>query len=85
MYADESLLDIVRQALWLSVIVSAPILGAGVLIGLIISIFQSVTSIQEQTLTFVPKILVMIGVAILLMAWIVERLVAFTSQMMTFV
>ena len=85
MYADDTLLDIVRQALWLAVIVSAPILGAGVLIGLIISIFQSVTSIQEQTLTFVPKILVMIGVSILLMAWIVERLVAFTSQMMTFV
>lgn len=85
MYADETLLDIVRQALWLAVIVSAPILGAGVLIGLIISIFQSITSIQEQTLTFVPKILVMIGVAVLLMAWIVERLVAFTGQMMTFV
>jgi flagellar biosynthetic protein FliQ len=85
MYADETLLDIVRQALWLAVIVSAPILGAGVLIGLIISIFQSITSIQEQTLTFVPKILVMIGVAVLLMAWIVDRLVAFTGQMMTFV
>lgn len=85
MYADETLLDIVRQALWLAVIVSAPILGAGVLIGLIISIFQSITSIQEQTLTFVPKILVMIGVAVLLMAWIVERLVVFTGQMMTFV
>ena len=85
MYADETLLDIVRQSLWLAVIVSAPILGAGVLIGLIISIFQSITSIQEQTLTFVPKILVMIGVAVLLMAWIVERLVAFTGQMMTFV
>lgn len=85
MYADETLLDIVRQALWLAVVISAPILGAGVLIGLTISIFQSVTSIQEQTLTFVPKILVMIGVSILLMAWIVERLVAFTSRMMTFV
>ncbi len=85
MYADETLLDMVRQALWLAVVVSAPILGAGVLVGLLISIFQSVTSIQEQTLTFVPKILVMIGVSIALMAWIVDRLVAFTSQMMTFV
>jgi len=85
MYADETLLEIVRQALWLAVVISAPILGAGVLIGLTISIFQSVTSIQEQTLTFVPKILVMIGVSILLMAWIVERLVDFTSRMMTFV
>lgn len=85
MHADATLLDIVREALWIAVLVSAPILGAGVLIGLIISIFQSVTSIQEQTLTFVPKILVMIGVAVILMSWIVERLVAFATQMMTFV
>ena len=85
MYADATLLDFVRDALWLAVVVSAPILGAGVLIGLIISIFQSVTSIQEQTLTFVPKILLMIGVAVVLMTWIAERLMAFATQMMTFV
>jgi len=82
---DGSLLDIVREALWLSMIVSAPILLSGVVIGLIISILQSVTSIQEQTLTFVPKILVMVAVTVFLMSWIVEQLVAFTTHMMTFV
>lgn len=85
MTTDGSLLDIVREALWLSMIVSAPILLSGVVIGLIISILQSVTSIQEQTLTFVPKILVMVAVTVFLMSWIVEQLVAFTTHMMTFV
>ena len=56
-----------------------PILAAGLLIGLIISIVHAVTQIQEQTLTFVPKIVVMILVAILLLGWIVMRLGAFAT------
>ena len=50
-----------------------PILGSGLLIGLIISLFQAVTQIQEQTLTFVPKIVVMILVAVVLLGWIAAR------------
>lgn len=84
MPGGENLLDIVREAFTLAIVVATPILGAGVAIGLIISIVQSITSIQEQTLTFVPKILVMLIVAILLMSWIAERLITFTAQMLTF-
>ena len=85
MTTDWAILDLVRDALWLAMIVAAPILLAGVLVGLIISIVQSITSIQEQTLTFVPKILAMLGVAILLAAWIAEQLIDFTARMLTFV
>ncbi len=84
MTTDWPLLDLVREALWIAMVVSLPILASGVLIGLAISIVQSITSIQEQTLTFVPKILVMIGVTILLASWITEQILDFAVRMLTF-
>lgn len=77
-------IDIVRTALLEALILSTPILGAGLLIGLVISLFQAVTQIQEQTLTFVPKIVVMIVVAILLLGWISVRMAEFAVSMFTF-
>ena len=57
MITEGQVLDIAREALFLIIKVSTPLLLISLIIGLIISIFQTVTSIQEQTLTFVPKIL----------------------------
>ena len=84
MVIDESLVDVVRASLMMAMKIAAPLLLSGVAIGLIVSIFQSVTSIQDQTLTFVPKIFGMIGVAIILISWIVSRLAEFTTEMFTF-
>lgn len=78
---DEATLDLVRDALMTALTVSAPILASGVVIGLIISIFQSVTQIQEQTLTMVPKIITMTVVAVMLLPWIVLRLLEFAQHM----
>ncbi|MCB9848447.1 MAG: flagellar biosynthetic protein FliQ [Phycisphaeraceae bacterium] len=78
---DDNLLEVVRQSLILTLKIAAPILGAGVLIGLTISIVQSVTSIQEQTLTFVPKIFGMVLVAVLLLSWIVAKIAEFATAM----
>ena len=75
--------EIVRLALMEALIIALPILGAGLTIGLIISIFQAVTQIQEQTLTFVPKIVVMIVVAIVLLSWISIRMTEFAIAMFT--
>jgi flagellar biosynthesis protein FliQ len=75
--------DIVRTALMESLIISVPILGAGLLVGLVISLFQAVTQIQEQTLTFVPKIIVMVVVSALLLSWIAVRMVEFATEMFT--
>lgn len=75
--------DAVRSALWEALMISLPILGAGLLIGLIISLVQAVTQIQEQTLTFVPKIIVMVVVAILLLNWISIRMMDFSAVMFT--
>jgi flagellar biosynthesis protein FliQ len=79
---DESAVYIVRETLLMALMISAPILLAGVVIGLLISLVQSVTSIQDQTLTFVPKIAVMIVVAAVLLPWIVQ-LVEFAARMFT--
>ena len=80
----DSSIDLVRASLLEGLIIAMPILAAGLLIGLLISIVQAVTQIQEQTLTFVPKIVVMILVAILLLGWIVMRLGAFATELFTF-
>lgn len=62
---EEQVVDITREALFLIIECSAPLLLISLVVGLVISIFQTITSIQEQTLTFVPKIIgVFIGVMI---------------------
>jgi flagellar biosynthesis protein FliQ len=81
MIYDETALQLVRDTLVITLKIAAPILAAGVLIGLLVSIFQSVTSIQDQTITFVPKIVVMVIVSALLLPWIAARLVDFAAEL----
>lgn len=76
------IVELVRDVLLLVLRVGGPVLIVGVIIGLIISLFQSLTSIQDQTLSFVPKILGMIVVALLLLPWMVNQLVEFTIEML---
>ena len=75
--------DSVREALIQALLIALPILGAGLVVGLCISLFQAVTQIQEQTLTFVPKIVVMIVVAVFLLGWLVVQMTEFTIAMFT--
>ena len=73
--------DIAREALWMIIKWSAPMLLVSLLIGLLVSIFQTVTSIQEQTLTFVPK---MLGIFITLLicgGWILNSIVEFVVNL----
>lgn len=72
-------IDIAREALWLIIICSAPLLLVSLVVGLVISIFQTVTSIQEQTLTFVPKIISIFITLILCGGWIMDNIVSFMT------
>ncbi|TVQ78164.1 MAG: flagellar biosynthetic protein FliQ [Phycisphaeraceae bacterium] len=81
MYIDDSILSLVRDTLVTVLKIAFPVLAAGITIGLLISVFQSVTQIQEQTLTLVPKIFVMTTVAIILLPWIAMRLIEFSREM----
>jgi len=69
-----------RESLMTILIVSTPILGVGMVVGLIVSIIQTTTSIQEQTLTFVPKIIAIFVTVILLGSWIIRVLVNYTNN-----
>ena len=68
------IIDIAREVVWTIVKTSAPLLIISLIIGLIISIFQTVTSIQEQTLTFVPKFLAIMLVLVLCGSWILKNM-----------
>lgn len=74
-------MDIAREALWLIIKCSAPLLLISLIVGLVISIFQTVTSIQEQTLTFVPKILSIFITLILCGGWIMDNIVEFMARL----
>ena len=74
-------MDIAREALWLIIKCSAPPLIISLIVGLIISIFQTVTSIQEQTLTFVPKIISIFITLILCGGWIMDNIVTFMTRL----
>jgi flagellar biosynthetic protein FliQ len=76
-FATELLKALMLQA----VALATPILLTAMVIGLAVSLFQSVTSIQEQTLAFVPKALGIIGLLILLMPWMLRTLIEFTTAM----
>jgi flagellar biosynthetic protein FliQ len=77
----EQATELVRHTLILALIVSAPMLIIGLVVGVVVSLVQAVTQIQEQTLTFVPKIAAMVAAAIVLMPWISQRLLEYTAQM----
>lgn len=74
-------LDIARDALYTIIICSAPLLLVSLVVGLIVSIFQTVTSIQEQTLTFVPKIICVFLGIMLLGSWILTNLTEFIDRL----
>lgn len=75
-------LGMLNQMLWNAAIISAPILGAILIVGLIISIFQVATQLQEMTLTFVPKLAVVTLLLIFLGSWMIGRLTQFAQTMM---
>lgn len=69
--------DTLRQGLWIAVIISAPILAVALVAGVGVGLFQALTSIQEMTLTFVPKLLAILAVFWLTMGFMTQTLVSF--------
>lgn len=79
---EAQLLDVARDALMVVIKVSAPVMLAGLVIGVIIALFQALTQIQEMTLTFVPKILVTFVTLLLLLPFMLTTLMEFTRNML---
>ena len=78
---EELIIEVLTEVFYTVFIILLPILAVSLLVGIIISIFQAATSIQEMTLTFVPKILFTAAAIIFLIPWILDKLVAITLRM----
>jgi len=77
---DMLVIKILRESLMTVLIVSAPVLGVGMFVGLIVSIIQTTTSIQEQTLTFVPKMVAIFITIILFGSWMIRVILNYTNN-----
>ena len=75
-------IQIAREAMLVTLLLSAPMLGFGLIVGLLVSIFQAVTQINEMTLTFIPKILAVAAALAIFLPWIVNTLVDFTVNLL---
>ena len=73
--------DIAKQAVTIGLMISAPMLLGSLVMGILVSIFQAVTQINEQTLSFIPKILVIIGALVLTAPWMSDQLTTFTREL----
>ncbi len=80
---QEMAVYILKETLTIALLISAPILAAGLVVGLAVGIFQSVTQIHEMTLTFIPKILAVVGVILLLFPWMIQSILGFTRNIFT--
>ncbi|MGI6452785.1 MAG: flagellar biosynthesis protein FliQ [Syntrophomonadaceae bacterium] len=76
--SSEAVIAIAREAIMLALLLAAPALGVGLLVGFVISVFQAITQIQEQTLTFVPKIIAVFLSFIVFGPWMLKIITEFT-------
>ncbi len=76
-------MDLTRHAILIALQMSMPILLLSLAVGVLVSLFQAVTQIQEQTLTFVPKIVVLVLALVLLGPWMLHTIVGFTAGLLT--
>lgn len=80
--SDATVVDLGREALVTVLLVAGPMLGLGLLVGLLVSVLQATTQIQEQTLTFIPKILAVLGAAILFGPWMLRVMTEFATRLL---
>ncbi|MDO8948706.1 MAG: flagellar biosynthesis protein FliQ [Desulfocapsaceae bacterium] len=76
--SPEFVIDIARKAIQTTLMIAAPMLLSGMIIGLLVSIFQAATQINEQTMTFIPKIVVVFLSLLIFAPWIMHTMIAFT-------
>ena len=79
--APQDAIDLGREALWTMLVIGSPVLVAGMVVGLIVGLFQALTQIQEQTVAFVPKLVVMILVLSVSLPWLVSQMLQYTTEL----
>jgi flagellar biosynthesis protein FliQ len=79
----QAVIDIGREAIWTMLLIGAPVLLAGMAVGLIIGLLQALTQIQEQTVAFVPKLMAMILIISIMLPWLITRMVQYSSNLIS--
>lgn len=80
--SQNQVLYLAKEALTTAMLVGGPVLGVSLLVGLLVSIFQAMTQIQEQTLSFIPKILAIVAVMLLMGPWMLNVLTTYTANLL---
>ena len=80
----DTVINIARQTVWIIVKTAVPVHLVSMIVGLVISLFQTLTSIQEQTLTFVPKLIAILLTLMLLGAWMLNQITGFMGNLWNF-
>lgn len=78
---QSAVIEIGAQAMWVTLQIAMPVLGVSLIVGLLVSIFQAVTQLQEPTLTFIPKVLAVVVVIVLTGPWMMNTLLGFTLEL----
>jgi flagellar biosynthesis protein FliQ len=80
---NDFVVEVVSQAIKVTLMLAAPMLIGALVVGILVSIFQAVTQINEQTLSFIPKILVIIAALVIFSPWMMETMVSYTQDLFT--
>ena len=80
---NDFVIEVVNQAMKVTLMLAAPMLIGALVVGVLVSIFQAVTQINEQTLSFIPKILVIIATLVIFSPWMMETMVTYTQELFT--
>ena len=75
------IVDLARNAILTGLLISGPLLAVALAVGLVISVVQAVTQIQEQTLAFVPKLLAVAGTALIALPWMIQVMIKYTTEL----
>lgn len=78
---NDFVVEVINQAIKVALMLSAPMLIGALLVGILVSIFQAVTQINEQTLSFIPKILVVVAALVIFSPWMMETMVSYTHDL----
>ncbi len=78
-----AVVDLARQALWMTMVISGPLLAVGLIVGLVVGIFQAATSINEQTLSFIPKVFAVGLTMSITGGWMINTMVDYTKGIFT--
>lgn len=74
-------IDLTREAIWITLLISSPVLISGLVVGLVVGLLQALTQIQEQTVSFVPKLVVMIVVLSFSLPWLLTQMVQYVESL----